>query len=85
MFSSGGTVTIKELGNITASSLLNSALLEFPIIQGTSPCCFTINWGTNATEFTILISELGGIPDPNYFNDTPTTIPEWDEGEPERS
>lgn len=56
---------------------------EFPIIDGKSPNTFTIEyWEASATTLHILINELGGIPDPNYFSDTPTVIPEIISDEP---
>lgn len=60
-----------------------SVPIEFPIIAGKSPNTFTISyWDANATVLYILINELGGVPDPNYFSDTTTVIPEIITDEP---
>lgn len=72
-----GACSIKELGYISASPINSLPSMEFPIINGKSPNSFTIaNWTNEAIDVNILVEELGGIPDPNYFLDTPTVIPE---------
>lgn len=79
----GGYCTIAELGSIGSQPMNLSVPFEFPIIDGKSPNTFTIDyWESNATVLYILINELGGIPDPNYFSDTPTVIPEIISDEP---
>lgn len=43
--------------------------LEFPIIDGKSPCVFKFrNYGTGGLYLNIVVEELGGIADPDYFN-----------------
>lgn len=75
--------SISEIGWITAQPFNTSTPIEFPIINGRSPNTFTISYlGSNATNVEILLQELGGIPDPNYFSDTPTVIPEIISDEP---
>lgn len=72
-----GLVTIRELGNIGGGyiNIINS--IEFPIVDGKSPNTFTIMyWTENTKEIEVFVEELGGIPNPNYFSDTPTVIPE---------
>lgn len=67
----GGYSNIKELGSIGNHTMNISVPFEFPIIDGKSPNTFTIDYWSNETKLLyILISELGGIPDPNYFSDT---------------
>lgn len=39
-------------------------------------------WGDSTKQIEIVVEELGGIPDPNYFSDTPTVIPEIIPDEP---
>lgn len=79
----GGYCTIKEVGSIGNHPMNISIPIEFPIIDGKSPNTFTIDyWDTNAKILYILIAEIGGIPDPNYFSDTPTVIPEIISDEP---
>lgn len=76
-------VTIAEIGWINAQSFNVIEPIEFPIINGRSPNTFTILYlGSNTTNVEILLQELGGIPDPNYFSDTPTVIPEIISDEP---
>ena len=77
------SVTISEIGGINQQSFNMSTPIEFPIINGRSPNTFTLAYlGSNTTNVEILIQELGGIPDPNYFSDTPTVIPEIISDEP---
>ena len=72
--------TIVELGTIGTSPMNQCVDIEFPIVNGKSPCKFT-SIGDNNT-YQLLITEVGGIPDPNYFTDTPTVIPEIIPDEP---
>ena len=44
--------------------------IKFPIIAGKSPCKFEISQISGAavsTTFYVLITEIGGIPNPDYF------------------
>lgn len=79
----GGYCTIAELGSIGTQPMSICVPFEFPIIDGKSPNTFTIEyWEASASALYILINEIGGIPDPNYFSDTPTVIPEIISDEP---
>lgn len=79
----GGYSTIKELGSVGTEPFNIGYPYEFPIIDGKSPNTFTIEyWDPNAKLLRILITEIGGIPDPNYFSDAPTVIPEIITNEP---
>lgn len=65
--------SISEIGWITAQPFNSSTSIEFPIINGRSPNTFTLSYlGSNTSNVEILLQELGGIPDPNYFSDEPT-------------
>lgn len=44
-------------------------------INGKSPCKFR-NLSSIDTTIQIMVEKIGGIPDPNYFSDEPTVIPE---------
>lgn len=66
--------TFLELGTIGTAPINQCVDIEFPIVNGKSPCKFT-SIGENNT-YQLLITEIGGTPDPNYFSDTPTVIPE---------
>lgn len=67
----GAYCSIKELGSVGNQPLSLCVPYEFPIIDGKSPNTFTMEyWESNATVLYILITEIGGIPDPNYFSDT---------------
>lgn len=72
---------ILELGYISTVAINQCVDIEFPIINGKSPCKFT-NTGSEDVVLHVLISEIGGIPDPNYFSDAPTVIPEIIPDEP---
>lgn len=44
--------------------------IEFPIINGKSPCTFTFrtySGSTSGTNINLFVEELGGVADPNYF------------------
>lgn len=70
-------VSLTELGTIASAGFNMVEDISFPIINGKSPSVFTINnWADGAVSLEVLIEEIGGIPDPNYFSDTPTVIPE---------
>jgi hypothetical protein len=72
--------TIIELGTISSSPINQCVDIEFPIVNGKSPCKFTSIGDGNT--YQLLITELGGTPDPNYFSDEPTVIPEIIPDEP---
>ena len=72
-----GIVTIANIGNIGSTNINLLTDLQFPIIDGKSPNTFKIlYWSDNTKEIQIFIEEIGGVPDPNYFDDTPTIMPE---------
>lgn len=72
-----GSATINEIGGISSQPFNVCTAIEFPIINGRSPNTFTLSYlDDNTNNVEILLQELGGIPDPNYFSDTPTVIPE---------
>lgn len=78
-----GSVTILEIGGISSQPFNVCTAIEFPIINGRSPNTFTLTYiGDDTTSVEILLQELGGIPDPNYFSHTPTVIPEIISDEP---
>lgn len=73
----GSTVFFKELGDSTQNKFPEIKSYEFPIFDNRSPCKFTLAKDyPNLSSVQVLIEEIGGIPDPNYFEDTPTVIPE---------
>lgn len=63
MRSSAQTPIIMGIGPIGTTAINACTSFEFPIINGTSPNTFTTSFG--GTE--VLVEELGGIPDPDYF------------------
>ncbi len=68
-----GGATVSELGYIASNAINMTQSIEFPIINGTSPNEFTITYWPNEDEknaIEILVEEIGGIPNPNYFSDT---------------
>ena len=73
----GGIAIIDNIGSISSTNVNVLNDLQFPIIDGKSPNTFKIiYWSDSATALQIFIEEIGGVPDPNYFDDTPTVIPE---------
>lgn len=77
IYANGGSATIKEIGGVSTAPVSSATPIKFPIIDGKSPNVFHIEYWSEATRSVeFLIMELGGIPDPNYFTDTPTVIPE---------
>ncbi len=76
----GGTVN--EIGYFSAGNMQNCNTFEFPIINGKSPNTFNINLSGEGNYIYFIVEELGGIPDPNYFSDTPTVLPEIISDEP---
>lgn len=72
-----GSATLREIGGISSQPFNVCTAIEFPIINGKSPNTFTLSYlDANTTNVEILLQELGGIQDPNYFTDTPSVIPE---------
>lgn len=59
-----GSVTLTEIG------LVEFAMERtFPTIQNTSPCEFTVSAvDGDSINVSILVSEIGGLPDKNYFS-----------------
>lgn len=73
----GGTIVLENVGPIGSIYINNTIDTEFPIINGKSPCVFKVNsWGSTGSALNIFVTELGGIPDPNYFSNKPTVIEE---------
>lgn len=67
MRSSAQTPIITGIGPIGTTAINACTSLEFPIINGTSPNTFTTFGGTDAITIYVLVEELGGTPDPEYF------------------
>ena len=66
--SSAQTPIITGIGPIGTTAINACTSLEFPIINGTSPNTFTTTFGGMETlTIYVLVEELGGIPDPDYF------------------
>ena len=66
-----GTSGVAEnVGWISSVGMNDTSDIKFPIINGKSPNTFKVSQTGNsesATTFYLLITELGGIPDPDYF------------------
>lgn len=61
---------VENVGFVSSAGVNQTTDIKFPIINGKSPNTFKISQtGTPeaVTTFYLLITELGGIPDPNYF------------------
>ena len=68
MRSSAQTPIITGIGPIGTTAINACTSLEFPIINGMSPNTFTTTFGgTETLTIYVLVEELGGIPDPDYF------------------
>lgn len=66
---SNGGATFKELGYISAKSINECVSICFPIVNEKSPNTFTVSyWSDTTDQIEIFIEELGGRPDPDYFN-----------------
>lgn len=64
-----GTLPVTGLGVVSAGAFNTLGDYTFPIINGLSPNTFTFNnTSTTATQLYVLVEELGGLPDPDYFN-----------------
>ena len=65
---SSAQTPITGIGTIGTTPINACVSLEFPIINGTSPNTFTTTFGgTETLTIYVLVEELGGIPDPDYF------------------
>lgn len=74
MRSSAQTPIITGIGPIGTTAINACTSLEFPIINGTSPNTFTTTFvGTDEITIYVLVEELGGTPDPDYFTRGVTT------------
>ena len=68
MRSSAQTPIITGIGPIGTTAINACTSLEFPIINDKSPNTFTTTFGGPETlTIYVLVEELGGIPDPDYF------------------
>lgn len=64
-----GTLPVTGLGVVSSGAFNTLVDYTFPIINGLSPNTFTFNnTSTTATQLYVLVEELGGLPDPDYFN-----------------
>ena len=66
----GSNVLVENVGVCSNAGVNVTPDIKFPIIDGKSPCKFKISQaGTSeaATTFYVLITEIGGLPDPDYF------------------
>lgn len=66
----GYNVTVEDVGVCSTAGVNTLPDINFPIINGKSPCKFKISQtsgGQTTTIFYVLITEIGGIPDPDYF------------------
>lgn len=74
MRSSAQTPIITGIGPIGTTAINACTSLEFPIINDKSPNTFTTTYvGTEAITIYVLVEELGGTPDPDYFTRGVTT------------
>lgn len=61
---------VENVGFVSSAGVNQTTDIKFPIINGKSPNTFKISQtGTpeTVTTFYLLVTELGGIPDPDYF------------------
>lgn len=66
----GTSGVVENVGWISSVGMNDANDIKFPIINGKSPNTFKVTQtGTaeTSTNFYLLITELGGIPDPDYF------------------
>lgn len=66
----GSNVLVENVGVCSNAGVNVTPDISFPIIDGKSPCRFKISQASTsetATTFYILITEIGGLPDPDYF------------------
>lgn len=65
----GKGASLKELGYLAGDNVNTSVSICFPIVNEKSPNTFTISyWSDDADQIEIFIEELGGKPNPGYFN-----------------
>ncbi len=68
MRSSAQTPVIIGVGPISTGAINTVTELEFPIINGKSPNTFTTSYaGDDTITIYLLVEEIGGLPDPDYF------------------
>lgn len=63
-------VLVTDVGVCSTTGINVTPDIKFPIIAGKSPCKFEISQisgAESATTFYLLITEIGGIPNPDYF------------------
>ena len=68
----GNNVLVEGVGVCSTTGVNVTPDIKFPIIAGKSPCKFEISQISGAavsTTFYVLITEIGGIPNPDYFKD----------------
>lgn len=68
----GNNVFVGDVGVCSTSGINVAPDIKFPIIDGKSPCKFKISQtsgATTPTTFYLLITEIGGLPNPDYFNE----------------
>ena len=61
---------VENVGFVSSAGVNQTTDIKFPIINGKSPNTFKISQTGSpetVTTFYLLITELGGIPDPDYF------------------
>lgn len=66
----GTNGVVENVGFVSSAGVNQTTDIKFPIINGKSPNTFKVSQtGTPeyVTTFYLLITEIGGIPDPNYF------------------
>lgn len=68
MRSSAQVPIIIGVGPIASGTFNSVTEFEFPIINGKSPNTFTTSYaGTDTISIYLLVQEIGGLPDPDYF------------------
>lgn len=66
----GRAGTVENVGTISNAGVNQVNDIKFPIINGKSPNTFIISQTgspESTTIFYLLVTELGGLPDPDYF------------------
>lgn len=62
------SIAIIGIGPVASTAWSSMTDFEFPIVNGYSPCAFTTrNSGAESITINILVEELGGLPQPDYF------------------
>lgn len=68
MRSSAQVPVIIGVGPIGSGAINSVTDFEFPIINGKSPNTFTTSYaGADTISIYLLVQEIGGLPDPDYF------------------